>query len=133
MNKYPFLEKEANQLRESVLQAVRDERRRQEHFLASGKFSWTLASPMIAHARKFPVLVEEVGEVAVELQAKTLRPDRLHAELIQVAALAVAWCEALQAEMHANEQLARGADLAGKQPMSAGPDQDRRALSPNQT
>jgi NTP pyrophosphatase (non-canonical NTP hydrolase) len=44
---------------------------------------------------KLAVLMEEVGEVASELQNLPTDSDKLKAELIQVAAVAVCWAETL--------------------------------------
>lgn len=48
-----------------------------------------------------PILVEELGEVAHELTydvQSQRKKDRLRAELVQVAAMAVAWIEAIDDE-----------------------------------
>lgn len=47
----------------------------------------------ITETTKMTVLAEEVGEVARTVLDRT--PDRLRAELVQVAAVAVAWLESL--------------------------------------
>lgn len=47
---------------------------------------------------RFAILVEEVGEVAQELQADLLDKERLKAELTQVAAVALRWLEHLPDE-----------------------------------
>lgn len=44
------------------------------------------------------ILTEEVGEVATELQDAAVDKYRLRAELVQCAAVAVAWLEAMDAE-----------------------------------
>lgn len=44
---------------------------------------------------RFAVLVEEVGEVAQELQTDHIDTERLKAELTQVAAVALRWLEQL--------------------------------------
>lgn len=86
--------------RESVLAAVRAERVRQEELKAAGRFKHTAADnidPMI----KFGMLGEEYGEVAREslavlgLVQEEADPEKLYKELIQVAAIAVAWAESL--------------------------------------
>lgn len=48
-------------------------------------------------AERLAVLMEEVGEVAREVLAVN-RPQHIRDELIQVAACAVAWIEAIDAE-----------------------------------
>jgi hypothetical protein len=90
---------------ESVLLEVGHERLRQEERceakLAEG-FNWhSCASSMLTDSEKLGVLVEEVGEVAKEtcdMRAEGDSPQarlRLRTELIQVAAVAVAWAESL--------------------------------------
>ena len=102
---------------------VIEERARQEELCRSGKFPWTCAhrthrGDMILNAEKLAVLAEEFGEVSREVteemialdksrtregrtwdegaadKARVIR-DRLRTELIQVAAVAVAWAESL--------------------------------------
>jgi len=86
-----------------VLDEVAAERARQHLLLQSGAITFDCADPAIDFRRKFPVLVEEVGEVAQILQ-NDLPPDSLAAqlllnslreELLQVAAVAVAMAESL--------------------------------------
>lgn len=50
-------------------------------------------------AEWLPILMEELGEAAHELtyDAGGDRPERLRAELVQVAAMAAAWIEAIDA------------------------------------
>lgn len=82
--------------RAQAFQAISEERDRQEIRWAGnhahGKGS--CASPDVAEPVKVAVLTEEVGEVARAL----LDGDRagLETELVQVAAVAVAWLEALR-------------------------------------
>lgn len=85
-----------------ALVAVSKERDRQEELILAGRIPWNCADPSIADDKKLAVLVEEVGEVARAMLEGTYRPDQLEAllaEVVQVAAVAVAWVEALQAEM----------------------------------
>jgi len=87
-----------------ALELVVSERERQEQCKADGRFQFTCADDGMSNAEKFTVLGEEIGEVAQEvltqaghrLARDTLgtRPA-LRAELVQVAAVAVAWVEAL--------------------------------------
>lgn len=69
------------------------ERGRQEHLRASGKFKETCASASMPASEKYVVLGEEVGEIAQAI----LHDDtaNLREELIQVAAVCVAWLESL--------------------------------------
>ncbi len=87
-----------------VLEAVSLERRRQEALLNQGKLPFTCADPEINHADKLAVLTEELGEVGKALYElrwlappDDLEPYRaaLRTELIQVAAVAVAWAESI--------------------------------------
>jgi hypothetical protein len=97
-----------------VLLDVEVERARQNGLKAVGKFHWTCADdgirtgPMIGtrvlQAEKLSVLAEEFGEVARLVTETVIDPSRhnpreLKKELIQVAAVAVAWCEALDREI----------------------------------
>lgn len=76
-----------------VFAAIATERSRQEDLKAAGRFAHTLSDPIDRH-RKLTILTEEVGEVARALCDRS--PDEeLRAELIQVAALAVAWLEGM--------------------------------------
>lgn len=79
--------------RDLTLDRVDDERERQENLKQEGAFADTCASPTMLPAMKLVVLTEEVGEVARAL----LEGDdaKLWEELIQVAAVAVAWAESL--------------------------------------
>lgn len=86
-----------------VLEHVLAERRRQESLKASGKFAFTCADLEMNHHERFTVLGEEFGEVGHELN-EAIGPGRamdlvkLRTELVQVAAVAVAWCEAIDRE-----------------------------------
>ncbi len=85
-----------------VFERIAQERVRQQELLREGKHTFTCASPIADDNRKLRVLVEEVGEVAEALDALEnkkdwKRFDHLREELVQVAAVAVAWLEALQA------------------------------------
>lgn len=99
---------DAGRIRE-VLREVEAERVRQERLKSEGKFPWSCADNYdpsvpyampISHAAKFAVLAEEFGEVArevCELQNPYGKGDdrKLRQELLQVAAVAVAWAESL--------------------------------------
>lgn len=74
-----------------VLANVDSERIRQEELKASGRFAYTCADAECTDGQALAILVEEVGEVARAMcEGKGLRD-----ELIQVAAVAVAWVERL--------------------------------------
>ena len=100
----------------SVLMFVSEERRRQDELVRKGKFLWNCASPGIPWAEKIAVLLEEVGEAsrvvvewmisrdkyAADPQLKVMPPHReayfrtrLKTELIQIAAVCVAFAESL--------------------------------------
>lgn len=74
-----------------VLGDVWEERQRQQELLEIKKIPWDTSDPVIPTAMKLSVLVEEVGEVARAI----LEESNLREELIQVAAVAVAWAESL--------------------------------------
>lgn len=97
---------------EEILCLVKLERKRQEDLRRAGKFPWSCSdvrdpsyspSSPIMPAEKLAVLAEEFGEVAdivCKMQAgkaegKGLTNRHLREELIQVAAVAVAWAESL--------------------------------------
>ena len=87
----------------AVLDRIARERKRQEELRESGKFTFTCRSPMMDDNKKLRVLVEEVGEVAeaidrVESSKAGHLParDHLRDELVQVAAVAVAWLESME-------------------------------------
>jgi len=88
-----------------VLGEVAAERNRQEAKCAEkrdeGLLWLTCADPRMPSAERLAVLVEEVGEVARELcdaRAEKREPaPNLRVELVQVAAIAVGWIEALDA------------------------------------
>jgi|SRR6185436_17802804 len=104
-----------------VLSEVNEERNRQEELVRSGKFLFTCASDNLSPARKLAILAEEVGEAAKEVTDLDIELDkvasfrmapaarvecqqaarkkylgRLRKELIQVAAVAVAWAESIE-------------------------------------
>jgi len=87
----------------TIFNDISTERERQEDLKAAGKFTFTLADPEGA-GNKPAVLGEEFGEVyCAALNAagsSTDAPERgdLRKELIQLAACAVAWVEALDRE-----------------------------------
>lgn len=84
----------------NVAALVSEERIRQQMLLRSGKILFNCASPVVCRGRKFRVLAEELGEVAkaiddLERGVKRSAVD-LQAELVQVAAVSVAWLESFQ-------------------------------------
>lgn len=84
-----------------VYAAIDIERRLQEKYLAAGKFAYTCASNEMTPAEKLSVLAEEYGEAAHEVNegigsGRSVNVDKLRSELIQIAAVAVAWIESLE-------------------------------------
>jgi len=86
-----------------ILLEVVAERARQERLKAEGRFRFSCADVEMSNGERLAVLGEEFGEVArAFLETQRLANDRhnkdLRAELIQVAAVAVAWVEGLDAK-----------------------------------
>ena len=79
-----------------VLLAVHSERQHQEQLAREGKFAYTCADA-IPDRDRLLVLIEEVGEVARAVLGNA-DAGNLRAELVQVAAVAVAWVEGLDAD-----------------------------------
>jgi NTP pyrophosphatase (non-canonical NTP hydrolase) len=95
----------------NIFALVIEERKRQDRLMALGKFAFTCADKDgLTNAEKLTVLIEETGEVArailnlSQLASDALLKNRvvceykLQEELIQVAAVAVAWLESLELE-----------------------------------
>ena len=88
----------------AVFEAVARERLRQKQLFYDGKILFNCDSPVVDSNRKLRVLVEEVGEVAQAIDCieytgggnKYFQPGDLKTELVQVAAVAVAWLEQLE-------------------------------------
>lgn len=86
---------------QTVVDLVVAERERQDRLKAEGRFAFTCADRDGLHdTEKLAVLTEVVGEVArAVLELKSLvnasGNTDLRAELVQVAAVAVAWLESL--------------------------------------
>lgn len=82
-----------------ILGRVADERRRQNRLIAEGVIPWDCANPDVGDAPKLAVLGEEFGEVARAVVEGLSGPEEasgLQEELLQVAAVATAWAEALE-------------------------------------
>jgi hypothetical protein len=102
------------QLFSRVVNLIALERQRQENLFHGGAHHFSVASASVNHDRKLRVITEEIGEVAKEidlLEAITkgqresadsfsnrlkARREKLRKELVQVAAVAVAWLESLE-------------------------------------
>jgi len=80
-----------------ILNAISTERNRTEERQAMGELDWTAASPDCPDILRLAALVEEVGEVARAIHdgAHGIEPG-VEIELLQVAAVAVAWLESLE-------------------------------------
>ena len=82
---------------DTVLVAVELERQRQDKLFENGKIPWNLTDVTIDDSIKLSVLMEEIGEVARELNETNGVPHQsLYNELVQVAAVSVAWAESIQ-------------------------------------
>ena len=89
-------------LTDVILAEIGEERARQDRLKSEGKFKYTCADD-IHNETRLAVLAEEVGEVAravCELMPATranlpLGTTHLREELIQVAAVCLAWVEGL--------------------------------------
>lgn len=85
-----------------ILVRIADERLRQRKLFTDGIHHFRMDSPVVDWTRKLRVLAEEVGEVAEAIDQLEAKPQSKQAkahfvtELVQVAAVAVAWLESLQ-------------------------------------
>lgn len=87
---------------ERVLNEIGKERVRQESLKREGRFKHTLADRGMDDGEKLAAICEEVGEVGRALLGNRMLVQdggNLRKELIQVAALAVAWVESIPADM----------------------------------
>jgi hypothetical protein len=89
--------------RMEVLRDIVNERLRQDELKAAGKFKSTCADNDIDDGIKAAVLTEETGEVSRVIceyvQGKLTGEEadaQLYTELVQVAAVATAWCECIR-------------------------------------
>ena len=96
------------QLNNVVMTQIWLERRNQRQLFQTGKIKFDCASPIVSKDRKLRALTEEIGEVAraidllenAEATSKILSAkEHLRDELTQVAAVAIAWLEALEEEL----------------------------------
>ena len=82
---------------EKIFAHIAFERARQERLKAEGKFEFSCADDGINDYERFSILAEEFGEVGHELNEGIPRDqankEKLRDELIQVAAVCVAWVE----------------------------------------
>lgn len=82
-----------------AMDAALDEIHRQDQLARAGKFGGTHIMPGGTDDGRLRVLVEEVGEAAKELNEADIqgvgRTSNLRKELVQVAAVAIAWVAAI--------------------------------------
>ena len=81
-----------------VLTSVELERQRQDILIEAGAIPYDLTDVTVDDLNKLSVLMEEVGEVARELNEIAPEINHLSAlynELVQVAAVATAWAESI--------------------------------------
>jgi hypothetical protein len=86
--------------RAEIFEQIGAERDRQERAVAAGRhLGWcSCADPSTPTEYRLAVLAEEFGEVAKALnEMRVGEPADLRAELVQVAAVATAWIEGLDA------------------------------------
>ncbi len=90
---------------QNIANAIWRERDRQEELVDAGKFAETCADPKMADGIKLAVLMEGVGDVATEVLGGGSEERLIHlrTELIQVAAVAAAWIEALDRSLEGEE------------------------------
>jgi hypothetical protein len=141
---------------DTILARVAVERRRQDTLVRQGKFPWNCAFDGPPYAAKLAVLLEEVGEVGREVVEHGITTDkyaadpqlmvmpphreeyyrkRMAEELVQVAAVCVAWVEHLsgcesgmQTELE-EEHFARMGKGRSQAPQSSEGQQDDAPLS----
>ena len=88
-----------------IYEAIADERARQNQLKAEGKFMYTCADPQMTDGARIAVLGEEFGEVCRAALERGVDGEMsydkhgkdLRKELIQLAAVSVAYIEALDA------------------------------------
>lgn len=86
-----------------ALISIETERQRQSLLKAGGRFKFTCADLEMTNPERLAVLAEEFGEAAHEVNETigghaALNRANLRKELVQVAAVACAWIEALDKE-----------------------------------
>lgn len=85
-----------------IFTLIEKERERQELLAASGRFKHTLRDRDLSEPCKVAVIMEEIGEVSRNVLSRqelvtdgSIGDDSLMLELVQIAALSVAWIERL--------------------------------------
>jgi hypothetical protein len=104
------IDQESERITAAELDAICDERWRQEQLKKEGRFTYTLADAGIDDYARLACIQEEVGEIARNLLARDgivtdgeTSLTALHKELCQVAALSVAWMEYITTLMDAGQ------------------------------
>lgn len=91
------------ELREVIFNHIHNERNRQERLQKTGRFDFTCSDPEITNSQRGMVLGEEFGEACHEVNEGIGKPSsgryvdlvKLRKELIETAAVTVAWIEAI--------------------------------------
>lgn len=83
-----------NYKRASALSKITRERERQDILKSEGRFEFTAADSECPNHLRLEMLVEEIGEVARAKQNKD--NGNLKEELVQTAAICLAWLEYLE-------------------------------------
>ncbi len=97
---------------QTVLSDITAERHRQDFLQATGKFDRGIDDASLTDSDRLTILGEEFGEVAEHVADHIAKPSRpidvagLREELIQVAAVAVAWVEYL--DLYASDPVTDG-------------------------
>lgn len=93
--------RDAKAKHDEAIVLILEERDRQDELKAEGRFKMTLADPM-PDAEKLACILEECGEVARNVLARmqlvndgSTDDDELRKEIVQIAALSLAWVESL--------------------------------------
>jgi NTP pyrophosphatase (non-canonical NTP hydrolase) len=88
---------------EDALWDVSRERVSQDHAKATGRFLYTCADSELSDVQRLAVLAEEFGEVSREVAEEVAGHykdlEKLRKELIQTAAVCVAWVESIDERM----------------------------------
>lgn len=92
---------------DGILDDIVEELSRQKSLKQAGKFAYTCADLEMNHLERFAVLGEEFGEAAHEVNegngGRPIDEKKLRTELVQVAAVCVAWIEALDKSQQKKE------------------------------
>lgn len=108
-----------------AVEEVYGERVRQRALFLMGGIHFDCASPKVNNRRKYRVLFEEAGEVAkaldqLERENTPWNQHQLCTELVQVAAVAVAWLESLTQSQISDLKSQDGKARAGQRSLPGG-------------